>query len=130
MNSIDDQIRECKDKIVDYEFKLAVERKVLERLTAISKAQKKFDTDESRPIVQDSIVPHITAVLQKAGKAMRIAELALEIQRQNVTIEGKTEPKRLISSALTRRNDLYERVDRGMYKLKQPIQEMPEVGEK
>jgi len=135
MNSIDDQIKECKDKIAEYEFHLAVERKVLERLTVISKAQKISGTNEPRPIIPDSIVPHITSALRKSGKAMRITELATEIQRQNVTIDGKTKPKRLISSALTRRKDLFERVGRGMYKLKTeentiPIQEVSAVGEK
>lgn len=118
MDSISDQIKECKARIVDLKFQLAVEEAVLARLNAIANTDKSIISKDSRPTIPDSIVPHIKSVLRESGKAMRIVEIASEIKRKNVTIEGKTKPKRLISSALTRRNDIFERVDRGLYKLK------------
>ncbi|MBL7152095.1 MAG: hypothetical protein ISS79_00135 [Phycisphaerae bacterium] len=113
-----DQIKECKAKIVDLEFNLAVERAVLERLVAIGNGEKNATPDKARPIIAHSIVPHIRAALLAKGKAMKVTQLLRAMQQKGVQIEGKTSPKRLISSALTRRKDLFKRVDRGLYDLK------------
>lgn len=49
---------------------------------------------------------------------MKVAQLTKAIQQQGFHFKGKTEPKRLVASALIRRNDLFKRVERGQYKLK------------
>lgn len=115
---ITNQLRKCKEKITDLEFSLAVERAVFARLSAIDNPGQIATQDESRPIIADSIVPHIKAVLMNALFPMRTKEVVAAIKQQGIHIEGKTEPKRLISSALTRRKDLFERVSRGRYQLK------------
>lgn len=115
---ITNQIKKCKAKIADLEFNIAVEKAVLARLIAIDNFGQIATQDESRPIIADSIVPHIKSVLMNANMPMRTTEVTAAIQKQGIHIEGKTEPKRLVSSALTRRNDLFERVSRGRYRLK------------
>jgi hypothetical protein len=113
-----DQIKQCKAKIADFEFNLAVERAVLTRLVAIGNGEQDSAPDEARPIIADSIVPHIRSALLAKGKPMKVVQLLKSMKQNGVKIEGKTDPKRLISSALTRRKDLFERVDRGLYQLK------------
>jgi len=116
--NVTEQIKKCKAEIADLEFKLAVEKAVFARFSAIVNSGQIATQDESRPIIPNSIVPHIRSILLAKGKPMKVAQLYKAIQKQGIPIKGKTEPKRLISSALTRRNDLFQRVGRGLYKLK------------
>lgn len=116
--NIADQIKKCKAKIANLEFNLAVEQAVLVRLNAIDNSGQIATQNESRPIIANSIVPHIRSVLMKVDRPMKVSELAKTIKEQDIRIKGKTELKRLISSALVRRNDLFERVSRGLYQLK------------
>lgn len=116
--NVTDQLKKCKAKIADLEFNLAVERAVFTRLSAIDNSGQIATQDEPRPIIADSIIPHIKDVLMNVLLPMRATDITAAIQKQGIRIEGKTEPKRLISSALTRRNDLFERVSRGRYRLK------------
>ncbi len=116
--NLTEQIKECKAKIADLEFNLAVERAVLLRLSDIGNTNQTTTSDEPRPIIPGSIVPYIRSILIAKGKPMKVAQLYKAIQQQGIHIEGKTQPKRLISSALIRRSDLFERVGRGLYKLK------------
>jgi hypothetical protein len=116
--NLTEQIKECKAKIVELEFNLAVERAVLARLTVIGDGQQAAISDEPRPIIRDSIVAPIQSVLNSTNKPMKVAQLLKAIKQQDFHFHGKTEPKRLISSALNRRSDLFERVGRGLYDLK------------
>lgn len=125
--NVADQIRKCKAKIADLEFNLAVERAVFTRLSAIDNSGQIATQDESRPIIADSIVPHIKSVLMNSLLPMRTKEVVAAIQKQGIRIEGKTEPKRLISSALTRRKDLFERVSRGRYRLRARTDETTKI---
>jgi len=119
MDSLSKQVEKSKAKITEMEFNLAVEREVLLRLLAMQNGEHNTDSDKSRPIIADSIVPHIQSVLESQKKPMKVRAILKAIEKEGIEIEGKTEPKRLISSALVRRSDLFERVDRGLYKIRE-----------
>lgn len=127
--NITDQIKECKAKIIDLEFNLAVERAVLARLSVIGNGQQTVISDEPRPIIPDSIVGPIQSVLNATSKPMKVAQLLQAIKRQDFHFHGKTEPQRLIASALNRRTDLFERKSRGLYQLKMKKETATEVAQ-
>lgn len=113
-----EEIKISKAKIATLEFNLAVEKAVFARLSVIGNTDQTTTSDEQRSIIPGSIVPYIRTILINKGKPMKVAQLAKAIKLQGIHIKGKTQPKRLISSALVRRNDLFERVERGLYQLK------------
>ena len=119
--NLTEQLKECKIKIAELEFNLAVERAVLTRLGNINNGEKTAISDEPRPIISNSIVPQIQRVLAEKNRPMKVAQLVRAIQHQDFQFEGKTEPKKLVSSALNRRDDLFERAGRGLYKLKTEV---------
>lgn len=116
--NIAEQIRQSKAKITKLEFDLAVERELLIRFQTIEDDNQNTTQDEPRPIMSDSIVPHVQSALETKGKSMKVAQIVKAIQQQGFHFEGKTSPVRLVASALTRRKDLFVRVGRGMYDLK------------
>lgn len=113
-----DEIKACKANIGDLEFNLAVERALLERFVAMENGDQSAAPDGPRRIIPDSIVPHIQSILLAKGKSMKVAQVAREIELRGIEVKGKTDLKRLISSALIRRSDLFKRVHRGLYRLK------------
>jgi hypothetical protein len=116
--NIADQIRQCKERIAELEIDLRIEKAVLLRLSAIGNDDENTAREEPRPIMADSVIPHIQAVFDAKGKPMKVAAIVKALQREGFHFEGKTTPMKLISSALTRRKDLFERVGRGLYRLK------------
>jgi len=118
MDRLAEQIKESKSKISKMEFEIAVEHAVLLRLIAMQNGDKSEDSDKSRPIIADSIVPQIQSVLKAKSKPMKNNQILESLDQQGFKFEGKTEPKRLIQSALIRRGDLFERIGRGLYQIR------------
>ena len=125
--TLTDQIKECKAKITDFEFNLAVEKEVLSRLLLVDNGQKKNVKKKSRPVVPHSVVDPIQSVLEEVGKPMKVADLTAAVKSKGFKFKGRTKPKRLVSSALIRRDDLFERVGVGLFDLKAKKEELFEV---
>ena len=73
--NVSSQIKECKAKIADLEFKLAVEQAVLMRFTAIGNNNQIATRHEPRPIIADSIAPHIKSVLMHVLLPLRATDI-------------------------------------------------------
>jgi len=123
-NALRQQIASAERRITKLEFELAVERQVLERLKGMrgNSAQQPLSSGEpprATRVVSGSLAHQAAAVLRAAGKPLRARDISNQLERQGVTSKGKTSLLALVISAMRRREDLFKRVRRGVYALKE-----------
>jgi hypothetical protein len=112
-------IEEARQRIADLKFKLAVEEAVLLRLDPDSaKISQKSSTKENKPPRRNSLAAKAREILSALQKPLSINELAdALIERGFAKKDDSENLKTLISSALSRRKDIFELVGRSTYDL-------------
>lgn len=101
--SLIEQIEQCRARVAQLEFEIAVEKRLLERLMA----------SEDEPW---SIIEYLRAMLAE-GVCMSLQQMGAALKQSKFGL-GKTKLNRLASSAIRRRPDLFENVGWGLYKLR------------
>ena len=114
---INDVIKRIEAKIADLHSQLAVEQNVLSRLKAYLKPNQSSQSGNNRRIYRGSIAKKIKSILTKEAKPMTTNELAEAIKKQGSS-KDVTELKVQIASTVHRRTDIFARIDRGLYGLK------------
>jgi len=110
---INDEIKKIEATIKELRIQLDVEQRVLSRLKGYQSPQ----SDNNRRIYRGSIAKKIRSILTKEAKPMTTFELAEALKKQG-SPEDLTKLKVQIASTVHRRTDIFARIDRGLYALK------------
>ena len=117
MTDINKQIQHCKNKIANLRFELAVEQAVLGRLQALSPNQSRSDSGSAPQVMSGSLAEQIVSLLREKSKSMRPTDITSVLTKRGVTTTSKRGLLPMVISALRRRQDVFYRVRRGVYKL-------------
>jgi len=116
---LDEQIEATRRKVSSLEFDLAVERAVLNRLLAARQSGAGGAPGGVKgAVVPGSLAEKAVGVLRDKGKPMRARDITKILEANGERSGGKTSLLALVLSALRRRQDLFERTGRGVYRLK------------
>jgi len=124
MGNIQEQIRQVEDKIKDLRIKIMIEEGVLKRLRAIDNPEQPLLPSEdnvpnTEPVTQQgSLVEHIRVVLYENNRSMHVKEICSSLTAKGVTTGAKAGLASAIACAMYRRDDLFQRVRRGLYRLR------------
>jgi hypothetical protein len=134
---LDEMITESQTRIADLRSKVAIEEGILAELHRKRQAQASdyasVSGDNGSPNakknpawpvvvgperVEEGRVPqHIVAVLREAKTALSTDEITRRVQERGATSTAKKGLAAVVASALTRRDDLFVRIGKGMYDL-------------
>jgi hypothetical protein len=114
---ISERIKQVQNKIDDLKHKLALEEKALDTLKALG-GDELIPSNIPRAAQEGSLVKHIDDALTASSKEMTIAELSQALATKGITTTAKAGMGAAIASAVTRRKDLFVKVKRGVYNLK------------
>jgi hypothetical protein len=128
MSNIQEQIKQVEEKAQDLRIKLMVEEGILKRLKlyagALDNPEQPLlplseDAQDSQPVAQQgSLVEHIRGVLSENGGSVHVKDICKKLASQGVTTGAKAGLASAIACAMHRREDLFQRVRRGMYRLR------------
>jgi predicted butyrate kinase (DUF1464 family) len=125
MSNIQEQIRLVEEKIRDYKIKLMVEEGVLKRLRALDNSEQPLlplednEVQTAEPVAQEgSLVEHIRTVLSENNRSMHVKEICSSLKAKGVTTGAKAGLASAIACAMYRRDDLFQRLRRGLYRLR------------
>lgn len=124
MSNIREQIEQVEDKIRELRIKLMVEESVLKRLKAIESPEQPLlplvdDVQNTEPVAQQgSLVEHIRAVLSEHNRSMHVKEICELLNAKGITTGAKAGLGTAIACAMYRREDLFQRLRRGLYRLR------------
>ena len=105
-------------RIETLEFKLAVQKELLSEIEHLRPTPKRTTNSTKPQTVPGSMVSRIRKVLQDSETPLKVAQIADAITANSNTENMPTNLKSQIATNLTRRPDLFVRVDRGLYALK------------
>lgn len=118
--NITEQVKSVKDRIEKLRFQLAVEEKVLTRLKAIEEPTQ--SNQESAEDIQrtsyGSITGQLKQILKESNRPMTIKQMERALVKRGIKSNSKLGFNVAISSALFKRKDIFRRVERGVYELK------------
>ena len=69
-----------------------------------------------------SIADYVAKILYECGGPMHIREIVDALEQCGVTSEAQNGPLNSVMSALSRRSDLFRRIDRGQYALRESVE--------
>lgn len=121
MTNLQEQIRQVESKIEDLKIKLMVEESVLKRLKAIDnpeQPQQSLNVVNTPATYNGSLVEHIKAVLFETNRSVTVKEICDMLTARGVTTNAKAGLGSAIACAMARRDDLFHRVRRGLYGLR------------
>jgi len=122
MVTLAQQIKDVQREIGELEFKLAVSRQVLERLEVVNQNTTEPSNGKDR-LVQGSLTSQMREVFAASKKPISTRELLTALEARGVTTNAKAGLKGAVASVLSKRDDLFVRVDRGTYDLKrEPVE--------
>ena len=125
--TIADKIDEVKRRIERLRFDLAVQEELLttlqeirrsENLGSVTTTRRVPSNGSHKPLVKGSFASSIEKILREADNPMSIDDLADKLTEEGLTSDSPRGMKPTISAALSRRKDLFERVERGVFRLK------------
>ncbi len=122
MATMAEQIKDVGQKIASLEFQLAVERAVLARLQVIEQSNGNGSGARDR-VVQGSLTAEMKEVFERLNRRIAVDELIRELGAKGVTSKGKSGLKGAVASVLSKRDDLFTWVSRGLYELKKESKE-------
>ena len=128
MNNIQEQIKQVEDKVKDLRIKLMIEESVLKRLKAIESPEEPLlPLSDNAPILTNvpqqvtqsgTLVANIKAVLAENAGSMHVKDIHEKLKAMSITTDAKAGLAASIANALFRREDIFQRVRRGMYRLR------------
>ncbi len=133
----DELIEASQGRIADLEDELQFERRYLADLRARraglskpSRTRKKAATPRPAPSVKGTIEPgslteKIVNLLQERGQPMRAAEIRRVLEGRGVATTSKNGLLPMVLSSLSRRKDVFSKVARGEYALKEQEADEP-----
>ncbi len=129
--NITQELKQVEKKVKELEFQLAVEKAVYERLTAIDAGnQPSLFRNTQSPTIPGSMPSHIEAVLAEADKPMKISAIVEAVKKRGAQSKMAKGIENNVRGTLKRRNDLFVRHKRGMYKLVSEGEKTPHTQEK
>ena len=90
--------------------------------------QGKILVEQTEPALESTWFDYIKRVLAKANEPLHESEIVTRVLALGLQTKGKT-PDRTVSRVLTTNPDVFERVDKGRYRLKETPQMQPQVKE-
>ena len=128
MSNIQEQIRQVESKIFDLRISLRIEEGILKRLKALeTPEQPLLPLTDNVPVLTNvpqqvtqsgTLVANIKAVLAENGGSMHVKDIYEKLKAMGITTDAKAGLAASIANALFRRDDIFQRVRRGMYRLK------------
>lgn len=118
--NITEQVKSVKDRIEKLRFQLAVEEKVLTRLKAIEEPTQsnQESSEDIRRTSYGSITGQLKQILQESDRPMTIKQMERALVKRGIKSKSKLGFNVAISSALFKRKDIFRRIERGVYELK------------
>jgi len=125
--SITDEIKKVEAKIENLRFRLAVEEKVLSHLQAIENPHSSsVKTWSQRKFRKGSLASNVEHLLKEVNRPMKVSEIAKELESRGVTTNSKYGLGPMVASAV-RKTDVFTRLSRGMYCLKNQKKEVQQT---
>jgi len=122
---IQNEVRQQEEKVQELRNKLSREEDFLKRLKGLGKPKQpllpmKENVPTTPNVPQDgTIIEHIVEVLTENGGSMHVKDITEKLRTQGITSDAQLGLSATVANALfRRRNDLFQRVRRGLYRLR------------
>jgi hypothetical protein len=122
---IQNEIRQQEDKVQELRNKLSREEDFLKRLKGLGRPkQPLLPMKENVPVSQSdaqegTVIEHIVTILSDSGGSMHVKDITEKLAAKGVVSGAQGGLSATVANALfRRRNDLFQRVRRGLYRLR------------
>jgi hypothetical protein len=119
---IEKEIKKVEAEINNLQFRLAVKQEVLTHLMALNSPEQTSSAGNTlstmRRSLRRSLFSQLQTVLMESGQPMTVDEMIEAVKQKGVSTTAKTGLKPLVASLISRRKNVFVRIGRGLYDLK------------